>query len=202
MIVATWKLDRRAEANGAKSEPDIKSVGSAEAELKTRVEETASSFRESTMRDPRRRQPHAGGVARRADAARRGRDDRRCLAMGKAVGSLNALKTKAAMPPELEALNHLLKAQAEVKERQISRQTGNGGHGANRRRRICRRSSTKSCRGISRPITRRRTAPSRRSELAGSSMLDKIRELAQRQDELLRRQQELARQREKLTPRS
>src|SRR6185503_9384571 len=61
IVVATWKLDRRARsANGAKSEEDIKSVAKAEAELKTRVEETSSTFRESTMRDPRRRQPQRG----------------------------------------------------------------------------------------------------------------------------------------------
>src|SRR5581483_12166378 len=61
IIVATWKLDRRALASkGAKSEQDIKSVGRAESELKTRVEETSSSFREQTMRDPRRRTPQGG----------------------------------------------------------------------------------------------------------------------------------------------
>src|SRR5262249_48818185 len=63
VIVATWKLDRRARAaDGARSEQDIRSVGRAEKDLETRVEATSSSFRESTMRDPRRRaQPGRGG---------------------------------------------------------------------------------------------------------------------------------------------
>ena len=54
VIVATWKLDRRSKAaKGAQSEEDIRSVAKAEAELKIRVEQTSSTFRQSTMRDPR-----------------------------------------------------------------------------------------------------------------------------------------------------
>src|SRR5256885_12689226 len=61
IVVATWKLDRRARSTkGGKSEQDIHSIARAEAELKTRVEQTSSTFRESTMRDPRRRQPQRG----------------------------------------------------------------------------------------------------------------------------------------------
>ena len=46
IVVATWKLDRRTQtAKGAKSEQDIRSISRAEAELKTRVEETSSTFR-------------------------------------------------------------------------------------------------------------------------------------------------------------
>src|SRR3954462_10861392 len=62
IVVATWKLDRRAQsAKGAKSEQDIRAVGRAESELKTRVEQTSSSFRETNMRDPRgRAQPQRG----------------------------------------------------------------------------------------------------------------------------------------------
>ena len=61
IVVATWKLDRRAQtAKGAKSEQDIHSVSRAEAEFRTRVEQTSSTFRESTMRDPRKRQPQRG----------------------------------------------------------------------------------------------------------------------------------------------
>ena len=56
VVVATWKLDRRGQnARGAQSPADIRAVGRTEADLKARVEETASSLRESTMRDPRRR---------------------------------------------------------------------------------------------------------------------------------------------------
>src|SRR6185295_8689758 len=42
IIVATWKLDRRSQAaSGAKSAEDIRAVGRAESELKTRVEQAS-----------------------------------------------------------------------------------------------------------------------------------------------------------------
>jgi hypothetical protein len=70
IIVATWKLDRRAQlTKGAKSEQDVKSVARAEAELKTRVESASSGFRETAMRDPRRRFAAAARTRRRAAAA-------------------------------------------------------------------------------------------------------------------------------------
>ncbi len=69
IIVATWKLDRRSQAaSGAQSEKDIRAVARAESELKTRVEQTSSSFRDSTMRDPRRSQPPRPADSRRARA--------------------------------------------------------------------------------------------------------------------------------------
>ena len=52
--------------------------------------------------------------------------------MGKAVASLDALKTAEALPPEMEALNHLLKAQADVKKREVMRQQAGSGSGSNR----------------------------------------------------------------------
>src|SRR5216683_2388379 len=96
VVVATWKLDRRAQsARGAKSEQDIRSVARAESELKTRVEETASSFRESTMRDPRRR-PTAGrggdpGLRAGQTLPEEDAMTAAAVAMGKAAGSLDAL---------------------------------------------------------------------------------------------------------------
>ena len=69
IIVATWKLDRRGRvASGATSKEDIRSVGRAEAELKARVEETASSFRASVMRDPQKTRSAARGERRRLPA--------------------------------------------------------------------------------------------------------------------------------------
>src|SRR5205085_8225136 len=47
VIVATWKLDRRSKAaKGAQSSEDVRSVAQAENELKTRVEQSSSSFRQ------------------------------------------------------------------------------------------------------------------------------------------------------------
>src|SRR4029078_4990450 len=53
-------------------------------------------------------------------------------AMGKAVVSLDPLKRTDALPPEMEALDRLLKAQADVKKREVSRQQAGTGAGNNR----------------------------------------------------------------------
>ena len=183
---------------------DIQAVAKAEAELKTRVEETSSSFRASTMRDPRRRPtPQGRGDSRRRRQRPRAGQTRpeedamtaAAQAMGEAVASLEKLKTGEALPPEMEALNHLLKAQADVKERQVTRQQAGSGGGANR-----------ADAGHVEPVRPRASAPAADQlrdadddRAAGdnetSSTLDKIKELARRQDELNARQQALTRAR-------
>ncbi|PWT81474.1 MAG: hypothetical protein C5B57_10345, partial [Blastocatellia bacterium] len=132
VVVATWKLDRRAlGANGVRSERDIHSIGTTEADLKERVEQTASSFRESSMRDPRTRVP--GGSPSGEPRAGENEMTAASRAMGHAVESLNGLDTARALPPEMEALNHLLKAQSEIKHRQLATNQGTGSAGdANR----------------------------------------------------------------------
>jgi hypothetical protein len=150
------------------------------------------------MRDPRRRQPTPGAPRAGQTLPEEDAMTAAALAMGKAVGSLQAFKTKDALPPELEALNHLLKAQGQVKERQITRQTGNGGSGANRTTQDLSSLFDKELQRHQQTNYETPTSAEQKDD-AASSMLDKIRELAQRQDELLRRQQELGRQREKLT---
>ncbi len=110
IIVATWKLDRRSRgAQGAKSEQDIRAVGKAEAELKTRVEQTVElvprrrpcAIRAGAARRRRGRRgsplppsPPAPGTARAGQPMPE--EDAMTLAseaMGKAVTSLDALKT-------------------------------------------------------------------------------------------------------------
>ena len=208
VVVATWKLERRSQnSKGAKSEQDIRSVARAEAELKSRVEQTSSTFRESTMRDPRRRtqrgrtgqaqpetpQPSATEALPEEDAM-----GAAAAAMQQAVTSLEALKTKDALPPEMDALNRLLKAQSDVKKRQIARQQAGAGGGQNNRNYDL---STLFDKELQRTQQSNYETPNstEQREDSNASMLDKIKELAQRQDELMKRQQELADQRAKLT---
>src|SRR5205814_10424952 len=108
VVVATWKLNRRSEtAKGSQSASDIRAVARTEADLKAHVEQAASTFRESTMRDPRQRGPLApAGQTRPEEDAMAAATD----AMSRAVISLDNLKTNEALPPEMQALNHLLKA--------------------------------------------------------------------------------------------
>ncbi len=199
IVVATWKLDRRGQnLKGAQSPSDIRSIGRSEAELKARVEETASSLRESTMRDPRRR---LQGRGESPDGARAGQTmpeenamSAAVEAMGRAVASLEALKTGAALPAEMQALNALLEAQALVKKRQVSRQqSAQGGPGNNNRnydistlfdKELQRQQETKY-------ETRQASQPQNGER---SEALEKIRDLARRQDELLKRQRDLAQQ--------
>ena len=198
----------RETANGAKSEQDIRFGVRAEAELKTRVEETSSSFRESTMRIP--------GVGARRPAAPPGcrtqpppdtpagqtmpEEDAMTAAasaMGRAVRSLNALNTAQALAPEMEALNQLLKAQADVKKREVSRQQAPGEAGTNRTTQDMSRMFDKELQ--SEQQTNYETPKGAQQPEQPDSMLDKIKDLARRQDALLKEQQELARDRDQMT---
>jgi hypothetical protein len=190
VVVATWKLERRAaSAQGARSPQDVKAVARTEEDLRQRAERTASSFRESTMRDPRDRSsaaPSSGQL----------REDENAMAaavqaMGRAVVSLDAMRTADALPPEMEALNHLLKAQAEIRHRQVATDQSAGAAGnANRNfdlstlfdQELRRRQQTsyETPKGVE------------KKQDSVSDVLERIRDLARRQDELLRRQQELA----------
>ena len=198
VVVATWKIDRRAQASsaarGAQSPQDIRAIGQSESALRIRAEEVASSFRESTMRDPRRRlgrgsDPGSDGAAGRAlpeetlmAAA--------VEAMGRAVAALEALKTGAALPPEMQALNALLEAQALVKTRQISRQQSAQGAPGNNNRNFD--VSTLFDKELQRlQETNYESRPPGQQGTPNDPMAARIKDLARRQDELLRRQQAL-----------
>jgi len=201
IVVATWKLDRRSVSSGvssARAPQDVRAIGRSESELLTRTEETASSLRESTMRDPRRRLQGRGGDA--SDGARIGQTmpeedamTRAVEAMGRAVTALDAINTASALPPEMQALNALLEAQALVKRRQVSRQqTAQGGPGNNNRNYDV---STLFDKELQRQQqTSYETRQPSGQARAGGDLTEKIRNLARRQDELLKRQEELSRQ--------
>jgi archaellum component FlaC len=113
------------------------------------------------------------------------------VAMGEAVASLEKLKTSEALPAEMEALNHLLKAQADVKERQVTRQQAGSGGGANRAAQDMSSLFDRELQRQQQTNYETPTTTERRGDDA--STLDKIKELARRQDELNARQQALAR---------
>jgi hypothetical protein len=204
VVVATWKLDRRTQsARGARSEQDIRAVGRAESELKVRVEQTSSSFRESTMRDPRRRpgQRGRGGEPASPRAGETLPEEDHMIAaaeaMGRAVASLDALKTGAALPPELEALDRLLKAQADVKRREVTRQQAGAGGGQNRNNLDVSALFDKELQRQQQTNYETKSTTEQRQD-PNQSALDKIRDLAKRQDELLKRQADVARDRESM----
>ena len=207
VIVSTFKLDRRSQtAKGARSESDIQAVSRAESELKDRVEQTSGTFRESTMRDPRRGRttgrggqppppagPRAGETLPEEDAMAQA-----AVAMGQAVASLDDLKTGPALQPEMEALNHLLKAQADVKKREVQRQQAGSGTGNNRSNYDISTLFDKELKKQQQTNYETKSNAEQRQD-PNQSALDKIKELASRQDELLKKQQELAKNRDRMS---
>ena len=108
-------------------------------------------------------------------------------AMGQAVSSLDSLKTAAAIPHEMDALNHLLKAQSDARHRDIPKQqSGEALFDRDLRR------------GDKSNYENRSTNEQR--DEATHAALEKVKDLARRQDELLKRQQEVARTQGKMTP--
>src|SRR5439155_12094250 len=98
------------------------------------------------------------------------------------------------LPPEMQALNALLEAQALVKKRQISRQqSAQGGPGNNNRNYDVSTLFDKELQRLQETNYETRQSPGER-RATDDAAAEKIRNLARRQDELLKRQEELARQ--------
>jgi hypothetical protein len=185
IVVATWKIDRRTQASKARPAQDIRAIGRSQSDLLTRVEEVASSLREATMRDPRQRLGRAGDSSMPEEEAM----TKAVEAMGRAVSALNALETRVALPPEMQALNALLDAQALVKKRQISRQqTAQGGPGNNNRNYDVSTLFDKELQRLQETNYESQSNPVARQ---ADAMAERLKELARRQDELLRREQQL-----------
>lgn len=197
IIVATWKIDARARrARDGRSEQDIRAVGKAQSELKTRAEQASGALAGGP--DPRRRR----GAGQRPGMSATSEDPmaKAVDAMTRAVGRLDDLKTADALPHEMEALNQLLKAEAEVRRRQVARQQQAGGGGGSNRQgpdlstlfdqELRKRQET----NYETPTS----SETREEEKPQEDPLEKVRELARRQAALNREQQDLARNREQV----
>jgi hypothetical protein len=196
IIAATWKLDARARRAGARqSAADIKAVAEAQSELRARTEEQAGEVAQA-LADPRRRRVRPGQtslpggenpMARAAEA------------MGRAAGALQALKTGDALPHEMAALEQLLKADSDVKRRQIARQQGGGG-GSNRPTPDL---STLFDQQLRKQQQTNYETPNdteaRPDSTPEEDALARIRELARRQEALQRAQRDLARGRDRMS---
>ena len=199
IIVATWKLDARGRNARGQSQDDIRSVGRAQAELQKRAQAAAGQLNRA-MNGGRRRSARPAGPTE--PSATDEPMTKAVEAMGKAVTELDGLKTSAALPHEMAALNELLRAQAEVRKRQVQRQQQNamGGRGSNRQQQDL---SSLFDRELARQQQTNYETPNssetREEQKDDASALDKIRELARRQDALNREQQELAKRREEMS---
>jgi hypothetical protein len=192
IIVATWKLQRRAIAGQSAS--DVRAIAKAQGELRARAEALAAqSARPARSRrraetEPATPAPTTGSPLGRAAGA-----------MARAETSLTALKPNDAVPHEMTAYNELLKLAAEETERQVTRQRGGGGGGGGRTG-----NQDLSALFDEELLRQQQTNYENRNAAGGANgqnadkkddALERVKALAKRQDELAEKQRELARAR-------
>jgi len=185
VISATWNLQRRAKAGT--SSDDLKAVAQAQAEVQARTERASGArpFRRGAggmffqfIRVPQ----DAGGPGHVAEAA---------AAMGRAVEQLNAGSTRSAISPEMTALTALLKAEAEIRQRQITQQrNGASSFGSGRQGQDLSSLFDRELKRQQRSSYETRSAAEvQQPRPDAQSALDRITDLARRQEDLARRQQ-------------
>lgn len=194
IISGTWKLQRRsAGAQGEPSAADSRTLGKGQAAVRRRTEQMA-----------RQMQGFSVGPRRRLGAVIGGNEGEPALAsaaraMTRAEHALDKVKPGEALPAEMEALNHLLRAQAESQRKQIARQqAGAGSGGFNRAQQDL---STLFDRELQRQQQTNYETPQsaeERREDQRDDLLDRVRELARRQEALARQQEDLARDRDQM----
>jgi uncharacterized protein DUF4175 len=187
IINATWNLERRSGAG--RSADDVKSVAGAQAELKTRAEQMSGSRRGGRGFIPQQIAPPRGTARGGPDPVASAID-----AMGRAVEQLEGARTADAIPHEMEALQGLLRAQAEIRRRQVMQQSASAaGQGGTSR--TDRDLSALFDRELQRQQKTNYETPQQSTDTAQQNegdLLDQIRELARRQDELAQQQRQLA----------
>ncbi|HSC29419.1 MAG TPA: hypothetical protein VLD67_19230 [Vicinamibacterales bacterium] len=189
IISATWNIERRSAAG--RSAEDIGAVAAAQAELKARVEQMLSrgGRGRSVFRMPQQVAPPRPGRAGSGSEGVRAAVD----AMGHAVEQLRGERTKEALPHEMAALQGLLQAQAEIRRREVLQQAAAGAGGSGRQgedlsalfdRELQRQQRTN--------YETRSQVEQRPDDVDRARAVDRIRDLARRQEDLARRQRELA----------
>jgi hypothetical protein len=190
IIASTWNAERR--SPGGRSSEDIKAIAQAQAELKARAEQQLGSrSRRGTRGAPPQRlgpdpaEQRAGGedpIAAAVDA------------MSKVLQQLAAERTKDALTHEMAALNGLLQAQAEVRRRQVTQQASGGGSGGgNRSEQDLSALFDKELQRDQKTNYENRPSVETPAETdKKESALDRIRDLARRQEDLSERQRDLA----------
>jgi hypothetical protein len=192
IIVATWKLQRRAIAG--QSATDVRAIAKAQGELRARAEAMAAQQGRPAPRRRRQAEPEAAPAPATTTPLARAAGS-----MAKAETSLGALKPNDAVPHEMAAYNELLKLAAEETERQVTRQRGGGGGGGGRTG-----NQDLSALFDEELLRQQQTNYENRNAAGGANgqnaekkddALERVKALARRQDELAEKQRELARAR-------
>ena len=204
IISATWNIERRSQ--GGRSADDIAAIAKAQAELKARAERMSAA-----ARGIRGREPFPQQVRTQTQQQSRGGEGIAAAveAMARATEHLGGQRTREAIPHEMAALNGLLQAQAEVRRRQVSQQAAGSGGGGNRAGQDLSALFDKELQRQQRTNYEQRSQVEERPDQrqSGGDALDRIKDLARRQEELNEQQRQLAkmsaeerkRQLEKLT---
>ncbi len=187
IIVATWKLDRR--PTDPALDDDLRTVARAQGELKLKTEQLVEELGGRTVRGRA-----AGGSADGDPFSLAVR------AMRDAQTELDGLHTSTALPHEMEALNQLLHALAEVRRREVARQQAAGGGGSGRSGQDLSALFDQELRRQQRTNYETRSSARQRNATPESEALARVRELAERQDALSRRQRDLERRQAELDP--
>ncbi len=195
IINATWNVERR--SGGGRSADDVQAIARAQAELRARAEQlTAGGGRAG--RPPYPQRLGAGGAAQPAPGGQPSGAANpigaALAAMTRAQQQLEAQQTREAIPHEMAALNALLQAQAEVRRRQVAQQRGTGSGGSNRAGEDLSALFDRELQRQQRTNYESRSQVEERPDRADAqdSSLERIRDLARRQEELNRQQRELA----------
>lgn len=192
IINATWNLERRSAAG--RSPDDVKAVAQAQAELKARAEQMVSSSRRG-IRNPFVPQQVVPAQPRRERSPAGDPVGAAVEAMTQALEQLHGERMREALPHEMAALQGLLQAQAEIRRRQVMQQNA-GGTPQGGTSRIGQDLSALFDRELQRQqrtnYESRSQIDERPDERNTGSALDRIRDLARRQEDLSRRQRELS----------
>ena len=183
VIVATWKLDRR--PADAALDDDVRTVARSQGELKLRAEQVVEEL---------------GGRPVRGGAADGDPLSLAVRAMGEAQTELDGLHTSSALPHEMEALNQLLHALAEIRRREVARQQAAGGGGSGRSGQDLSALFDQELRRQQKTNYETRSSARQRNATPESEARARVRELAERQDALSRRQRDIARRQAELDP--
>jgi uncharacterized protein DUF4175 len=197
IINATWNIERRASSGAGRSTSDIGALASAQLELKARAEQMSPGIgsNRGPFRPPQQLAPQGGTIPGRLRSARPAADPvgAAISAMGRAIDQLNGQRTNDALPHEMAALQGLLQAQAEIRRREVMQQAGSGMSGSGRQGQDLSALFDKELQRQQRTNYETKTPIEQTPQRpTNESALDKIRDLAKRQEDLSRRQRELA----------
>ena len=183
IIVATWRLDRQ--PSSERRTNDVDAVADAQEELRWATSKMAQRLlSRGQLSTPQIRGRSSVEAQAMRDAV---------AAMSEAEISLRAEETSRAIPSEMDALNQLLKAETEVRRRQVStQQSGAGRRGGSQAREDLSALFDQELRRDQHTNYETRSSSSEDDADDESEAQQRLRELAERQQDLSRDQAELA----------